>query len=144
MAGIFSQVSGWLGFDEAAEQLPQRSASSSESRAVRTVTPLRPRRAAAASSEIFTIEPASYSEAKEIAMHFREGVSVIVNITNLSEIDSQHLLHFMAGLVAGLEGHIKRVTPKVYLLTPSHVAVNDEESDDQGGYGDELLVRPNL
>jgi cell division inhibitor SepF len=143
MAGIFSQVSGWLGFDEAAEQLPQRSAASSE-RAVRTVTPLRPRRSAAASSEIFTIEPASYNEAKEIAMHFRDGVSVIVNITNLSEIDSQHLLHFMAGLVAGLEGHIKRVTPKVYLLTPSHVAVNDEESEDQAGYSDELLVRPNL
>lgn len=144
MAGIFSQVSGWLGFDEAAEQLPQRNSGSSEQRAVRSVTPIRPRRATAVTSEIFTIEPKSYEESKEIAMHFREGVSVIVNIGHLSESDSRNLLHFMLGLKEGLEGNIRRVTPKVFLLTPGHVAVNDEESEDGSEIGDELIIRPNL
>jgi cell division inhibitor SepF len=144
MAGIFSQVSGWLGFDEAAEQLPQRSAGAAEQRAVRSVTPIRPRRATAVTSEIFTIEPKSYEESKEIAMHFREGVSVIVNIGNLSESDSRNLLHFMLGLKEGLEGNIRRVTPKVFLLTPGHVAVNEDESEESGELGDDLLIRPSL
>lgn len=144
MAGIVSKVSGWLGFDEAADQLPQRSASAPEQRAVRSVTPIRPRRATAVTSEIFTIEPKSYEESKEIAMHYREGVSVIVNIGHLSESDSRNLLHFMLGLKEGLEGNIRRVTPKVYLLTPGHVAVNDEESEDSSEIGDELLIRPTI
>lgn len=144
MAGIFSQVSGWLGFDEPAESLPARSNSATEQRAVRTVTPIRARRGAAAASEIFTIEPKSYEESRDIAMHFREGVSVIVNIGHLSESDSRNLLHFMLGLKEGLEGNIKRVTPKVYLLTPNHVAVNDEEEPEREGFGDDLLVRPTI
>jgi cell division inhibitor SepF len=144
MAGIFSQVSGWLGFDEAADSAPARSTSAGEQRPVRSVTPIRARRGVAAASEIFTIEPKSYEESKDIAMHFREGVSVIVNIGQLSESDSRNLLHFMLGLKEGLEGNIKRVTPKVYLLTPNHVEVNDEEESEPEGYADDLLVRPTL
>jgi cell division inhibitor SepF len=77
-------------------------------------------------------------------MHFREGVSVIVNIGNLSESDSRNLLHFMLGLKEGLEGNIRRVTPKVFLLTPGHVAVNEDESEEGTELGDDLLIRPNL
>jgi cell division inhibitor SepF len=50
----------------------------------------------------------------------------------------------MLGLKEGLEGNIRRVTPKVFLLTPGHVAVNDEEAEDGAEIGDELLIRPNL
>jgi cell division inhibitor SepF len=46
----------------------------------------------------------------------------------------------MLGLKEGLEGHLKRVTPKVFLLSPSHVAVNNE--DDEAEPIDDLIVRP--
>jgi FtsZ-interacting cell division protein YlmF len=36
---------------------------------------------------------------------------------------------------------MKRVTLKVYLLTPNHVAVNNEDDED-GEATDDLLVRP--
>jgi cell division inhibitor SepF len=47
------------------------------------------------------------------------------------------MLDFMLGLKEGLEGHLRRVTPKVYLLSPTNVLVSepDESSDDV----DELL-----
>jgi cell division inhibitor SepF len=47
----------------------------------------------------------------------------------------------MLGLKEGLEGHMKRVTPKVFLLTPNHVAVNNDEDEAPEGQ-DDLLVRP--
>ncbi len=57
----------------------------------------------------------------------------------MSEADSKLMFHFMLGLKEGLEGHIKRVTAKVFLLTPAHVAVNDEEEQVAE---DDLVVRP--
>jgi cell division inhibitor SepF len=46
----------------------------------------------------------------------------------------------MCGLKEGLEGHIKRVTAKVYLLTPNSVEVNDEDESELDGSDD--LVKP--
>jgi cell division inhibitor SepF len=52
------------------------------------------------------------------------------------------MLDFMLGLKEGLEGHMRRVTPKVFLLTPTHVAVNEEQAAKETNEVDDLLVRP--
>lgn len=139
MAGIISQVSGWLGLSDDTEPAAPRAVSTAtESRPAPRVVPMRPRRGVSDVSEIYTIEPKSYAEAPEVAANFRVGIPVIVNMGDMSEADSKRMLDFMLGLKEGLEGHMKRVTPKVFLLTPNHVAVNDEEEPAE----DELLVRP--
>lgn len=142
MAGLISQVSGWLGLADEAEALPPRPVASpvGESRPAQRITPMRPRRGIAEVNEIYTIEPMSYAEAKEVAANFRLGIPVIVNMGGMSELDSRRMLDFMLGLKEGLEGHLKRVTPKVFLLTPSHVAVNDEEHE--AAPVDDLIVHP--
>lgn len=142
MAGLISQVSGWLGLADENEALPPRpaAAGSGEARPMARVAPLRPRRGVSEVNEIYTIEPRSYSEAPEVAANFRLGIPVIVNMGDMSELDSRRMLDFMLGLKEGLEGHLKRVTPKVFLLTPNHVAVNNE--DDESESSDDLIVRP--
>ena len=99
-----------------------------------TETPAKPRVAAARRragdmSEIMTLDPQSYADGKEVAANFRQGIPVIVNIAALSESDASKMFHFMIGLKEGLEGQMKRVTPKVFLLTPAHVAISDNEDD---------------
>ena len=37
---------------------------------------------------------------------------------------------------------MRRVTPKVFLLTPTHVAVNEEQPAEAQAEVDELLIRP--
>lgn len=142
MAGLISQVSGWLGLAEEGDALPPRpvSASTGEARPVARVAPIRPRRGVTEVNEIYTIEPRSYAEAPEVAANYRLGIPVIVNMGEMSELDSRRMLDFMLGLKEGLEGHLKRVTPKVFLLTPNHVAVNNE--DDEPEASDDLIVRP--
>lgn len=81
-------------------------------------------------SEIVTLEPKTYADAIEVAANFRTGVPVIVNIGSMSEADAKQMRDFMLGLKEGLEGHLRRVTPKVFLLSPSHVAVSDSEQDE--------------
>lgn len=141
MAGIFSQVTGWLGLDNETEALPPRPVSNTAEARPARVTPIRPRRGASDVNEIYTIEPKTYEEAPEVAANYRLGIPVIVNMGGMSEVDSKRMLDFMLGLKEGLEGHMKRVTPKVFLLTPNHVAVNNDEDDAPEGQ-DDLLVRP--
>lgn len=78
-------------------------------------------------SRITTIHPRTYNEAKTIGENFREGIPVIMNLTDMEESDAKRLVDFAAGLVFGLHGSIERVTNKVFLLSPETVEVNAEE-----------------
>jgi cell division inhibitor SepF len=93
-----------------------------------TVTPLRRSSRSGANdvNEILTVHPKKYGDAQVIAETFREGVPVIINLTQMSESEARRLVDFASGLSQGLRGHIERVTPKVFLLSPSHVMVSAE------------------
>ena len=86
-------------------------------------------------SRITTIHPRTYNEAKVIGENFRDGVPVIMNLTDMSDADAKRLVDFAAGLVFGLRGSIERVTSKVFLLSPETVEVNAEEGPAIAGRG---------
>lgn len=103
------------------------------------VTPLRraaPARATAQPemNEILTVHPRAYKDAQVIAESFREGVPVIMNLSQMSEPDARRLVDFASGLSEGLYGRIERVTSKVFLLSPAHVATT----------GDAVEVEPDV
>lgn len=80
-----------------------------------------------ASYRIHTLHPHSYNEAREIGEQFRNGVPVIMNLTDMDDVDAKRLVDFAAGLIFGLRGSIERVTNKVFLLSPSNVEVSAED-----------------
>jgi cell division inhibitor SepF len=80
-------------------------------------------------NRITTIHPRTYNEAKNIGEWFRDGVPVIMNLTDMDDSDAKRLVDFAAGLVFGLHGTIERVTSKVFLLSPSHVEVSTDEPE---------------
>ncbi|WP_210481663.1 cell division protein SepF [Naasia sp. SYSU D00948] len=96
-----------------------------------TVTAL-PRRSAVRApapsemNEILTVHPRQYKDAQAIAESFREGVPVIINLSQMTEADARRLIDFASGLSQGLYGKIERVTNKVFLLSPAHVAVSGD------------------
>jgi cell division inhibitor SepF len=77
-------------------------------------------------NEILTVHPRQYRDAQAIAESFREGVPVIINLSQMSEGDARRLIDFASGLSQGLYGKIERVTSKVFLLSPSHVVVSGD------------------
>jgi len=95
------------------------------------VTPLRkqtPTRNAqpAALNEILTVHPRTFNDAPVIAENFREGVPVIINLSKMNDTDARRLIDFASGLSQGLYGKIERVTSKVFLLSPEHIAVSGD------------------
>jgi len=122
------------GYDDYPEdRTPTRNVRSvPESRAVRTFRsddqpverrPMAP--AAADISRIETIHPRSYNDARRIGEEYREGVPVIMNLSELDDSDAKRIIDFAAGLVFGQRGAIERVTNKVFLLSPVNVDVGE-------------------
>lgn len=72
---------------------------------------------------IQTIKPRTYNDARLIGEAFRQGVPVIMNLTEMSDADAKRLVDFSAGLSFGLHGSIERVTTSVFLLSPAHVEI---------------------
>lgn len=77
-------------------------------------------------SEILTVHPKQYRDAQVIAENFRDGIPVIINLSQMSDADARRLIDFASGLSLGLYGRIERVTSKVFLLSPENVAVSGD------------------
>ena len=80
-------------------------------------------------NEILTVHPRQYKDAQVIAESFREGIPVIINLSQMSEPEARRLVDFASGLSQGLYGKIERVTNKVFLLSPAHVAVSGDQAE---------------
>jgi cell division inhibitor SepF len=113
---------------------PSATQSSAPAQTRAPVTPLRRPTAArqagpAEMNEILTVHPTHYKDAQVIAETFREGIPVIINLSQMSEPDARRLVDFASGLSQGLYGKIERVTGKVFLLSPAHVVVSGDHAE---------------
>jgi cell division inhibitor SepF len=87
-------------------------------------------------SRITTLHPRTYNEARTIGENFRDGVPVIMNLSEMGDQDAKRLVDFAAGLVFATRGTIERVTNKVFLLSPPNVTVaaEDKQRIAEGGF----------
>ena len=76
---------------------------------------------------ITTFCPANYNDARAIGEQYRQGVPVIMNVSDMDERDAKRLVDFAAGLTFGLHGQLEKVTNRVFLLSPSNITVSAED-----------------
>ncbi|MFV0406504.1 MAG: cell division protein SepF [Propioniciclava sp.] len=147
--GFRDKAAIWLGLkadvpypeeDEATEEVPGTPRNRQQSaevdivpaRGEASVTDIESRRPVAASadlSRIVTVHPRTYNEARTIGENFRDGIPVIMNLSDMEDADAKRLVDFSAGLIFGLHGTIERVTSKVFLLSPVDVHVTAEDKE---------------
>jgi cell division inhibitor SepF len=78
-------------------------------------------------SRITTLHPRNYNDARTVGENFRDGIPVIMNLSEMDDSDAKRLVDFAAGLVFAVSGTIERVTAKVFLLSPPNVSVTAED-----------------
>lgn len=152
MSGGMRRIGEYLGLledtgydeydDEVAEQAPAR-----EAREQRPVRPVRavpsgsvadleerrrpvavaPQPEVAELSRITTLHPTTYNDARAVGEQYRDGIPVIMNLTEMDDTDAKRLVDFAAGLIFATRGSIERVTNKVFLLSPPNVTVAAED-----------------
>ena len=137
MSNVLKKSMVYLGLadeEENYEEQAPRQSSRKDSHAVEKAAPVTPihrpavvrQPAPSAVSEILTVHPKQYRDAQVIAENFRDGIPVIINLSQMSDADARRLIDFASGLSLGLYGRIERVTSKVFLLSPENVAVSGE------------------
>lgn len=79
-------------------------------------------------SRITTIHPKTYDEAQMVGRALRDGVPVVLNLTGVPEAIAYRIVDFSAGVVFGVRGSIERVTPRVFLLSPANIKVDEPQT----------------
>lgn len=99
----------------------------------------RPVEAPSVLTRIETVTPRAYNDARTVGQNFRDGVPVIMNLSEIGDADAKRLVDFAAGLVFAAHGSINRVTAKVFLLSPAGIDVSDEDRERiaAGGFYDQ-------
>jgi cell division inhibitor SepF len=78
-------------------------------------------------SHIVSIDAKDYSDGRRVGEVYREGIPVILNCSQMQEVDRKRLIDFASGLVFASKGTIERVAQGVFLLTPPDVVVAPKE-----------------
>jgi cell division inhibitor SepF len=92
-----------------------------------------------ARSRVFVAEPKEFEEIQIIADNFKENIPVIINLQKADQGLAKRVIDFCSGLTYALEGNIKKVADKVFLITPHNVEVSSEEKEllrEEGFYND--------
>lgn len=150
MAGAFKNAMTILGLSDPVEDEESEETHEEESRSFdddqSVITTGRPTNAAAprpstaqfrgSLNQITTIHPKTYDDAQAVGAAVRDGVPVVLNLTDVPESIAFRIVDFSAGVVFGLRGSIERVTPRVFLLSPAQVSINVEETPQSGSTHD--------
>ena len=139
MASAFKKVAGYLGLmdgeeldhgiNQTAQRSPRLVRSENKNTSHSNVELLPHADSNKIMDHIISLTPRTYSEARLIGEHYRQGKPVIMNLSDMEETERKRLVDFASGLVFGHHGSIERVTPKVFLLTPPNVSVSVEDKN---------------
>ncbi|GAA2275995.1 MULTISPECIES: cell division protein SepF [Kitasatospora] len=87
-----------------------------------------------APAKIVSLKPTGFESARTVGEHIREGIPVVMDLTEMSEAEAKRMVDFASGLVFGTRGGIERIARRVFLLTPADVEVMviDRPLDESG------------
>jgi cell division inhibitor SepF len=80
-------------------------------------------------NRVFVAEPKEFEEIQIIADNFKNDIPVIVNLQKVEQDVSKRIIDFCSGLTYALEGDIRKVADRVFLIIPSNVEVNTRDND---------------
>ncbi|SDP14055.1 cell division inhibitor SepF [Nakamurella panacisegetis] len=70
-----------------------------------------------------SVKLTGFGEARIVGEKYRDGQSVILDMTGMSDSDARRLVDFSAGLAFSLRGSIEKVAPKVFMLLPAEADI---------------------
>jgi len=119
MASAFKRVAGYLGLmdedevdhgnNQLTERAPRLVRSTAKPVAKSNVELLPHAESNKVMDHIISLTPRTYSEARLIGEHYRQGKPVIMNLSDMEESERKRLVDFASGLVFGHHGSLSDV-----------------------------------
>ncbi|KTF04824.1 MULTISPECIES: cell division protein SepF [Trueperella] len=89
-----------------------------------SVSPIRPVSQAPEVARIVTVWVSSFRDAADFALEFRNGLPVVLNLSEAADDERKRIVDFAYGLTFGLEGSFNSISEDVFLLTPKSVKID--------------------
>ena len=76
-------------------------------------------------AKIYNCTPVVFNDSRDVGTHLVAGTPVLMNLSEASEEEGKRIIDFASGMTFALGGTIERVTPKVFMLTPPGVELQN-------------------
>jgi cell division inhibitor SepF len=80
------------------------------------------------SHEVVVMHPKSFNETLAAVSFLKLRSTVVINVTKMSENESQRFVDFISGSAYALDGYQERVGEGIFVLTPSHIGIRSRNA----------------
>ncbi len=84
---------------------------------------------------VTVLQPNSFEDVQMVADDLKSGTPVIVNLQTSNNDLAKRIIDFCSGVSYAIEGSIKKVADKVFLITPENTIVSSSEKEILGERG---------
>ncbi len=82
-------------------------------------------------SKVILLKPKSYERVHEITDHLKNKTAVVVNLNEIDKSLAVRILDFISGTTYAIKGKIQKISPHIFLVTPSNYQVLDSEGKEE-------------
>ena len=80
-------------------------------------------------SQITTIKPKSFEDARTVANCLRNKIPVVINFEETDTEEAKRIIDFISGTTYAVNGAIKKVSQNVFICAPNNVTVTYTEDE---------------
>lgn len=79
------------------------------------------------SAELKVVKPEDYENQTQIADHVINRRTVILNLEETNKETARRLLDFLNGVAYAIQGQVKRVSERTFVIAPSNIVISPEQ-----------------
>ena len=79
------------------------------------------------SAEVKLVKPEDYDNVNQIADHVINRRTVILNLEETNKETARRLLDFLNGVAYAIQGQVKRVSDKTFVIAPNNIVISSEQ-----------------
>ncbi|MDR1753980.1 MAG: cell division protein SepF [Eubacterium sp.] len=80
--------------------------------------------------QVIVVKPKEYKDAAEIANHFKNKKTVVLNLDNTNKDVANRLIDFLGGVAYAADGELKRIANTTYMIVPFNVEISGDTIED--------------
>lgn len=81
-----------------------------------------------ANHEIVVMKPSSFNETLLVVRCLKNRSTVVVNVSEMSDLESQRFVDFISGSAYALDGYQEKIGEGIYILTPNHIGIRSNQA----------------
>ena len=81
--------------------------------------------------KLVVMQPCSFDDAQDVCDHLKEKKPVVINLEYADKETARRLIDFLSGAVYGVDGHIQKVSPTIFLIVPFNVDILSDSKEDK-------------